>query len=549
MFMKKIFLPATAFLLLILCSCKQSNDANEDGLASFNKDSLKQHIKVLASDEFMGRKPFSIGETKAVEYIKNTFEKIGLEPGNGNSFLQEVPLVEITPNADAAMKVASSKGNFELKKTEDFVISTEKTDSIISLNNDELVFAGYGVVAPEYNWNDYAGLDVKGKVVLVLVNDPGFGTEDTTLFKGNTMTYYGRWTYKYEEAARQGAKACLIIHNTKAASYPFSVVQNSWGTSNLFLDKRGSKEQQLSLQGWVSGDAAKKLLIAAGKDTTLLSNANVRGFKALDLGLKLSLNVKVKAVYNMSHNIIAKITGSKRPNEYIVYTAHWDHLGVGKKDAKGDSIYNGAIDNASGSAALLEIAKAFKSLKQKPERTVIFLSVTAEEQGLLGSAYYSHHPIYPLNKTAANLNMDGINAFGKTNDIMIVGQGQNEVEDYVAAVAKTQGRNISKEEHLEAGHYYRSDHFNFAKVGVPALDCSGGNNFIGKEKDYGKKLSDDYTTNRYHKPADEFDATWTFDGGIMDIEMLFLVGKKIANESTFPKWKNGSEFRAIREAN
>ena len=544
--MKKILFASTVFLSFGLVSCKQNNDAT-DSLASFNKDSLKQHIKVLASDEFMGRKPFSIGETKAVEYIKNTFKKIGLEPGNGNSFLQDVPLVEITPNADAAMKVTAAKGSFELKKTEDFVISTEKTDSLISLNNDELVFAGYGVVAPEYNWNDYAGLDVKGKVVLVLVNDPGFGTADTTLFKGNTMTYYGRWTYKYEEAARQGAKACLIIHNTKAASYPFSVVQNSWGTSNLFLDKRGSKEPQLSMQGWVSGDAAKKLLTATGKDTTILATANVRGFKAVDLGLKLSLNVKVKAVYNMSHNVVAKITGSKRPDEYVIYTAHWDHLGVGKKDAKGDSIYNGAIDNASGSAALLEIAKAFKSLKQQPERTVIFLSVTAEEQGLLGSAYYAHHPIYSLNKTAANLNMDGINAFGKTNDVMIVGQGQNEVEDYVAEVAKTQGRYISKEEHLEAGHYYRSDHFNFAKVGVPALDCSGGTDFIGQEKGYGEKLRDDYVANRYHKPADEFDASWTFDGGIMDIEMLFLVGKKIANESSFPKWKNGSEFKAIRE--
>jgi Zn-dependent M28 family amino/carboxypeptidase len=544
--MKKILLFSTTFLLAFF-ACKQNSDSATDGLSSFNKDNLKQHIKALASDEFMGRKPFSIDETKAVEYIKNTFEKIGLEPGNGNSFIQDVPLVEITPNPDAAMKITSAKGNFELNKTEDFVLSTEKTDAIISLNNDELIFAGYGVVAPEYHWNDYTGLNVKGKVVLVLVNDPGFGTNDTTLFKGNTMTYYGRWTYKYEEAARQGAKACFIIHNTKAASYPFSVVQNSWGTSNLFLDKRGSKEPQLSMQGWVSSDATKKLFMAAGKDTTILTSANIKGFKAVDLGLKLSLNVKVKAVYNMSHNVIAKITGSKRPNEYIIYTAHWDHLGVGKKDAKGDSIYNGAIDNASGSAALLEIAKAFKSLKKQPERTVIFLSVTAEEQGLLGSAYYAHHPIYPLNKTAANLNMDGINAFGKTKDIMIIGQGQNEIEDYVTDIAKTQGRCISKEEHLEAGHYYRSDHFNFAKVGVPALDCSGGTDFIGKEKDYGKKLSEDYTANRYHKPADEFDASWTFDGGIMDIQMLFLVGKKIANETTFPTWKNGSEFKAIRE--
>lgn len=535
----------TATLVLCLASCQQNN--SNDELSSFNADSLKQHIKVLASDEFMGRKPFTVGETKTVEYIKNTFEKLGLEPANGNSFLQDVPLVSITPNADAVMKVAAAKGNFELKKTDDYVLSTIKTDAVVSLNNDELVFAGYGVVAPEYNWNDYAGLDVKGKVVMVMVNDPGFGTPDTSLFKGNTMTYYGRWTYKYEEATRQGAKACLIIHNTKAASYPFSVVQNSWGTSNLFLDKRGSKEPQLTMQGWVSGDAAKKLFAAAGKDSSLLANANVRGFKAIDLGLKLSLNVQVKSVYNMSHNVIAKITGSKRPDEYIIYTAHWDHLGVGKVDAKGDSIYNGAIDNASGSAALLEIAKAFKNMKQKPERTVVFLSVTAEEQGLLGSAYYAQHPIYPLAKTVANINMDGINAFGKTKDVMIVGQGQNEVEDYVADIAKQQGRYISKEEHLEAGHYYRSDHFNFAKVGVPALDCSGGTDFIGKDKSYGEKLREDYVSNHYHKPADEFDASWTFEGGMMDIQLLFMIGKKIANETSFPKWKTGSEFKAIRE--
>ena len=455
-------------------------------------------------------------------------------------------MVEITPTPDAVMKVQSSKGNFELKKSDDFVVATQNTDSVVSLNNDELIFAGYGVVAPEYNWNDYAGIDVKGKVVLVMVNDPGFGV-DTTIFKGRTMTYYGRWTYKYEEAARQGAKAVLIIHNTEAASYPFSVVQNSWGSSNLYLDKRSDKQYHCALQGWVSADAAKKLLTAAGKDTSLLLSANKQGFKAVPLNEKLSLNVKVKATYNTSHNVIAKITGSKRPGEYIIYTAHWDHLGIGKPDAKGDSIYNGALDNASGTAALIEMARAFKSVKEKPERTIIFLSVTAEEQGLLGSEYYAEHPIYPLNKTVADLNMDVVDAYDKKKDIVIAGSGQNDLEDYVAEVAAQQSRYLAPEAHPEAGHYFRSDHFCFARVGVPAISCGGGIDVVGKGKEYGKKLEDDYTANRYHGTADEYDSSWTFAGGIQDMQMLFLVGKKLANESTFPQWKQGSEFKAVRD--
>ena len=548
--MKKMFFCLlTAAIAMSYTACKQGSSSSDQDTAIFNKDSLTQHIKILSSDSFQGRKPFSAGEVKAVDYMQTTFKNLGLEPGNGNSYIQDVPMVEITPTSDPVMKVQSAKGNFDLQRTTDFVVSTENTDSIISLQNDELIFAGYGVVAPEYKWNDYAGINVKGKVVLVLVNDPGFGTDDSTIFKGNTMTYYGRWTYKYEEAARQGAKACFIIHNTKAASYPFSVVQNSWGSSNLYLDKKDNKEPHLAMQGWVSADGAKKLFAAAGKDTSLIVSANKNTFKAVSFGEKLSLNVKVKAKYNLSHNVIAKITGSKRPDEYVLYTAHWDHLGIGKPDEKGDSIYNGALDNASGSAALLEIARAFKNLKEKPERTVLFLSVTAEEQGLLGSAYYATHPIYLLNKTVANINMDGINPMEKTKDVIITGAGQNDLEDYVADVAKSQDRYLAPEAHPEAGHYYRSDHFSLAKVGVPALDCSGGIDVVGKGKEYGKKMEDDYTANRYHRPADQFDGKWTFDGGMQDMQILFSVGKKLANETKWPQWKTGSEFKAIRDKN
>jgi len=543
--MRKLLFVFTSSLLVIACNQSTEKSADET-VVSFNRDSLKQHVKILGSDSFEGRKPFSPGETKAIEYMKDEFAGLGLEPGNGGSYFQDVPLVEITPTPDAAMKVQSPKGSFDLKIGDDFVIATKNTDSVISLNNDELIFAGYGVVAPEYNWNDYAGIDVKGKVVLVMVNDPGFGV-DTTIFKGKTMTYYGRWTYKYEEAARQGAKAVLIIHNTEAASYPFSVVQSSWGSSNLYLDKRGDPQYHCALQGWVSANAAKKLLSAAGKDTSLLLSANKQGFKAVPLNEQLSLNVKVKAVYNTSHNVIAKLTGSKRPDEYIVYTAHWDHLGIGQPDAKGDSIYNGALDNASGSAALIEMARVFKDIKEKPERTIIFLSVTAEEQGLLGSEYYATHPVYPLNKTVANINMDGVNPYEKTKDIVISGEGQNDLEDYVRSAAEQQGRYIAPESHPEAGHYFRSDHFCFARVGVPALNSSGGVDVVGKGKEYGKKLEDDYTANRYHQPADQYDPSWTFDGGIEDMQLLFNIGNKLANETTWPKWKDGSEFKATRD--
>jgi Zn-dependent M28 family amino/carboxypeptidase len=527
-------------------SCSQPAKENKTSDAIFNRDSLASHIIVLASDSFLGRKPFSLGETRTLAYMENQFRGIGLEPGNGNSYLQSVPMVQITLNADSLMKVETPKGSFVLHHTEDYVVSTQYTDSVVSLNKDELVFAGYGVVAPEYNWNDYAGIDVKGKVVLVMVNDPGFGTDDTTIFKGRTMTYYGRWTYKYEEAARQGAKACLIIHNTEAASYPFSVVQHSWGTSNLYLDKKGGPYHCL-LQGWVSADATKRLLAAAGKDTSLLMQANKRGFKAISLREKLSTSVRVNAVFKVSQNVIAKITGTKRPDEYILYTAHWDHLGVGKPDAKGDSIFNGAIDNASGSAALIEMARAFTNLKEKPERTILFLSVTGEEQGLLGSEYYGENPIYPLKKTVADINMDGIKPNEKSNDIVITGYGQNELENYVEDAAKIQGRYISPETHPEAGHYFRSDHFSLAKVGVPAIDVSGGTDIVGKGKDYGKKEEDDYTAHHYHSQSDEYDSTWTFEGGMQDMELLFIIGKRLAFETTWPAWKQGSEFKAIRE--
>lgn len=546
--MNKLLPSFIALILFTSCSSNETKFTEDDGLAVFNADSLKKHIAVLASDDFMGRKPFTEGETKTVAYLQEQFKQMGLEPGNGESYIQEVPMANILATAAPSMQVKSAKGNFNLKAFDDYIIWTDKTDSSISLNDAELVFAGYGVVAPEYNWNDYAGLDVKGKVVMVMVNDPGFWVGDTTLFKGKAMTYYGRWTYKFEEAARQGAKGCLIIHNTAAASYPFSVQQNSFNTTRLKLDNRGKNIPNCDVIGWVPEKISHQLFAAAGFDSSLLVKANQPGFKAVPLGLQLSTTMNVKASFNKSSNVVAKFTGTKRPDEVIIYTAHWDHLGVGRPDQSGDSIYNGALDNASGTAGLLEMARAFKKMNAKPERTIVFLAVTAEEQGLLGSAYYAENPIYSVNKTVANINMDGLNRFGKTKDMVVVGQGQSELEDYLKEAIEKEGGYLSFDTHTEAGYYYRSDHFNFAKVGIPALFANNGVDVVGKGKKYGEALENDYTSKNYHQPSDNYDpTTWTGDGAINDLKLLFSLGRRMGFETRFPAWKEGSEFKLIRE--
>lgn len=538
-----------AIIFLAACNRNKPTTSDEDGLAAFSADSLRLHVAELSDDSFQGRKPFTEGETITIEYLQKQFKAAGLEPGNGDSYLQEVPMVNIQTTAAPDMMVTTSKGSFKLKGLDDYVIWTDKITDQVSFDNNEVVFAGYGIVAPEYNWNDYEGLDVKGKIVMVLVNDPGFASGDSSLFKGKTMTYYGRWTYKFEEAARQGARGCLIVHTTEGASYPFSVVQNNWNASKLRLDDREKSNTYTDINGWLSLPAAKKLVAAAGKDSTnFFAQADKRGFKALALDLKLSTSIAVKTIFNKSQNVIGKITGTKRPDEVIIYSSHWDHLGIGKADAAGDSIYNGAFDNASGTAGLIELARAFKSMKVQPERTIILLAVTAEEQGLWGSAYYAQNPIYPTSKTVANINIDGLNPFEKTKDIIIVGEGQSELEEYLKDAAEKAGRVIAFENHPEAGYYYRSDHFNFAKVGIPALYTSNGIEVIGKEAGYGEKREREYTEKHYHRPSDEYNAaTWTFEGGLDDLKLFFQVGKRLAFEEKMPQWKEGSEFKAIRE--
>lgn len=510
-------------------------------------DEIKGHIAVLANDSLMGRKPFTLGEKKAIAYISSEFKKIGLEPGNNGSYFQEVPMVEITSTPSPAMEITGGKSPLNLKVTNDFVAFSRREVDSVQLKNSPLVFAGYGVVAPEYGWNDYAGLDVKGKTVVVLVNDPGFKNGDPKFFKGDTMTYYGRWTYKFEEAARQGAAGILIVHQTEPASYGWSVVSNSNSGAKLYLTQKDKHMSRCRVEGWITEESAKKLLTDAGITGDIRAIARKKGFKAIPLNRSVSLTINNTLKYAMSHNVIGTLKGSTSPGEYVIYTAHWDHLGIGKPNAKGDSIYNGAVDNADGIAAILSVAKAFKSAKEAPKRSIVFLAVTAEEQGLLGSEYYATHPVYPLNKTVADLNMDALGDYGETKDIAVTGKGQNDLEDYVADFAKQGGLTVVGDRTPGSGSYYRSDHFNFAKLGVPALDINTGSQSVIKDGTYGADKQKDYGDNRYHQQADNYSDAMDATGMAQIANLLFRVGTKLSNETTFPGWKPGSEFKAVRD--
>jgi len=548
--MKKtlIYLSALAFSI---SACKQSGEHTAEApdstaIRAINDSSLSQYLSVIAADSLEGRKPFTNGETKTINYLKREFEKLGLKPGNGDSYFQEVPMVEIKSTPDVKMLVKSGSKEIALNYLTEFVAGSRRVQNEVSVKNSPLVFAGYGIVAPEYGWNDYKNLDVKGKTVVVMINDPGFA--DSTLFKGKNMTYYGRWTYKFEEASRQGAAGVLIIHDTAPAAYPWTVVRSGWSKSKLQLQSADNGMNRTVVEGWIGLDVAKKLFALGGQSfDALVSNARKKDFKAVDLNLTTSLTVKNKIKKSVTYNVLASIPGDKLKNEAIIYSAHWDHLGIGEQ-VLGDSIYNGAVDNATGVASLFEIALAFKKLPKNPDRTILFISYTAEEQGLLGSEYYAKHPTFPLAKTVANINMDMMGIAGKTKDIVVYGFGQSELEDYAAVSAKKQGRVLVPDPVPSSGLYYRSDHFNLAKVGVPSLFTGSGVDNIKNGRDWGLKQVTDFTKNRYHSPQDNFDAkTWDLSGIIEDVRLLFDMGYRLSNESTYPKWKAGSEFKAIRE--
>jgi Zn-dependent M28 family amino/carboxypeptidase len=539
-----VFAVVTATLL---AGCRVENAELQGAANAINAADLAQRIQVLAADSLEGRAPSSPGEEKTIRYLVEQFRQLGLKSGSGENYLQQVPLVALTADHNMTLTVQGKGKTTSLKYGDQFVAFTSRVVERTGLQNSDLVFAGYGIVAPEYGWNDFAGTNVKGKTIVVLVNDPGFATGDTTLFRGHTMTYYGRWTYKYEEAARQGAAGVLIVHETAPAGYPWEVVKDSWSGTRFMLENPDNASRA-AVEGWITVDAARKLFQNAGMDyDSLKARASRREFKAVPLGLKASITMRNTIRRSSSHNVLAVLPGTTRADEYLIYMAHWDHFGT-DTTRQGDQIFNGALDNASGTAGLLELAKAYAALDRHPARSVLFLSVTAEEQGLLGSQYYATHPVFPLNKTVAAINMDGLDIYGPMKDITVIGYGNSELDDYVTEAAKAQGRVVRPDAEPEKGFYFRSDHFSFAKVGVPALDPEAGINSVAHGEAWGRQQRDEYTQQRYHKPSDEYDPNWDLSGAVQDLRLLFRVGYRLANESIFPDWRTGSEFKAKRDS-
>jgi len=513
---------------------------------------LLARIKMLASDEFEGRLPGTAGEDKTVAYLTEQFKAAGLAPGNPDgSYVQNVPLAGVDGTPTLKLSVAGKDIPFEFRK--DFVAASQHFSPTVDVKDSDLVFVGYGVQAPEYGWDDYKGLDVKGKTIVMLINDPQVPDAgdpsklDDGLFKGKAMTYYGRWTYKYEIASRLGASAAIIVHETAPAAYPWTVVESSWTGEQFTLKSADGNASRVPVQSWITVDKAREIFAAAGEDFETLHKAALsKDFKPVSLKGKASFHIDNKIREVDSHNVIAKLEGSDPAlkDEYIVYTAHWDHLGR-DTTIDGDQIYNGAVDNASGTATLLGIADAFKAMP--PKRSILFLAVTAEEQGLLGSQFYAQHPLYPLNKTLANINMDALNPWGPATSMLIIGAGQNTLEDLLTTVATKAGRHTDPDDQTEKGFYYRSDQFNFAKVGVPALYADSGSEIIGKPG-FGEAKRDEYTAEHYHKPSDEVNPEWDLSGMSQEAGMLIDVGRIVADGDTWPSWKEGSEFKAIREA-
>ncbi|MBY4599656.1 M28 family peptidase [bacterium BD-1] len=571
--MRHTLLFAAAALALAACSKAPEPAATADSAApapaaaehgfgpEISAEDFAAHVKVLSSDEFGGRAPGTDGEQKTADYLVAQFQRLGLQPGNGDSWFQEVPMV-VTTADEATSTAAITLGGAEtpLAFGDQMALGTRTAQQEVFVKGSEMVFVGYGVNAPEAGWNDYAGLDVAGKTVVILVNDPGFHAGDESLFSGKKMTYYGRWTYKFEEAARQGASAALIIHDDAGAGYGWDVVKNSWSGAQYDLPTSADPEPRLPLQGWITGEVAAKLFADAGLDLEAMrAAANKPGFKAVPLGgatFTAKLNSSISQA--SSRNILAKLPGTERPDEAIVYTAHWDHLGDhslthgGDKAAAGaegeDHVYNGAIDNATGVAGVLEIAEAFTVQDPKPARSLVFLLVTLEESGLLGSKYYAANPVIPLKDTVAVVNLDAMSVVGPTKDFVVIGLGNSELDDVLKPIADAQGRVLVEEDGVEKGFFFRSDHFSFAKFGVPALYAKGGIDHVEKGVEYGREVQSHYTNVAYHKPADEFDPNWDLRGVVQDLQALYGVGRELAGNEAWPNYVEGNAFKAARDA-
>ena len=535
-------------LSLTFCGCRHNRQKDvENALSTISINDFARHLTVLSSDAYQGRKPMTRGEDSTVNYIKSQFEKLKLEPAFGKSYFQDVPLVTIS-SLPSDLTVNTKKGLLTYKNLDDFVAFTEHITEKVGIEKADLVFAGYGIVAPEYNWNDYAGIDVKGKVVVVLVNDPGFATGDITLFKGKAMTYYGRWTYKYEEAARHGAAGCIIAHEDAAASYPWSVVVASNSGSTIHLQAKNKHADTCDIEAWITSDAAQSLFRGCGMDYVSEKNkASTRGFKSSGMNATITLSLTNTLRYGMSKNVGAMLHGTGRKDECVVYSAHWDHLGIGKP-VDGDSIYNGAADNASGVAALLEIATAYSTLKVRPLRSVLFIAFTAEESGLLGAQYYVKNPPFAASKTVADINFDVMSFWGKMKDVTLISYGESELDKLVAKEAKKQKRYVIQDATPENGSFFRADHFWFARMGVPVVYGNGLYDQREKGKAFARQKRLEYTTKHYHRPSDEYNpAIHDLSGAVEDATLLFNVGYVLSNQSRFPKWYIHSPWKKVRD--
>jgi len=559
--MKLTSLGIALSLILIGCGQESQNDKQEvsantlEAKADKNKENigitlsgLTDSIKTLASDEFGGRAPGTQGEVLTVNYLINQFKAMGLAPANGDKYTQAVPLTSVEATNQPLLTFSDGVGaDLILSYPAQQVVWTRQQVEQSSIIDSELVFVGYGINAPERNWNDYAEVDVKGKTVVMLVNDPGYATQNPELFNGNAMTYYGRWDYKFDEAARQGAAGAIIIHDTKPAAYPWSTVSASWTGAQFDLVRPDKGENLSAVEGWIHKEQAAELFSKAGMDLkAMYLAAQTPGFKARPMKLTASTEINNKISTVNSQNVAAMVKGSESPDDVFIYMAHWDHIGT-DPSIEGDGIYNGAKDNATGTAGLLEIAKAYANLPQPPKRSVMFLAVTAEEQGLLGSAYYAANPIYPLAKTIAGLNMDGLTNFGRARDVTLIGKGNSQLDAYLIKQAKNQDRVIVADPKPEKGSFYRSDHFELSKQGVPMLYPKPGYDHREKGFEYGLKKAAEYVSTNYHRPSDEYNSSWDLTGAVEDLELYFATGLDIVNSGDWPEWTEGTEFKAARE--
>ena len=551
------YLCCFAFLSLTLSLFAEDKVAEKlkPALDVVTPDALLAHIKTLASDEFEGRAPGSKGEELSIKYIADQFREIGLKPGNPDgTYIQEVPLAGI--KSDPKMQfVVNGKPPMDLKLADDFVASSARLQNEIKIANSDIVFVGYGVVAPEYGWDDYKDVNVHGKTILMLINDPAVPDPkdpsklDDNMFKGKAMTYYGRWTYKYEIAAQKGAVAAVIIHETVPAAYPWQVVKSSWSKENFELDNPDKNMSSVQVRSWITLDVAKKLLADCGQDfDALKKSAITKEFKPVALNAKANIEIKQQIRSFKSHNVIGKFEGAdpKLKDEYVIFTAHWDHLGK-HSELPGDQIFNGAIDNASGVSAVITLASAFPKAEPPPARSILFMATTAEEAGLLGAKWYAEHPLYPLQKTLADINIDTLNVWGKARDIEDTSFGFSDLDDMLAAAAKRQGRPMIPNPRPEKGTIYRADNFEFSKVGLPSLYI-GKNQHLMSRSPNGALRADEYDLKDYHQPSDEVKPDWDLSGAVQDIDLLFEVGYLVANADKFPQWKAGNEFKAKRDA-